>query len=147
MLSLPQFSQPKSVSRNVKNDTMRLPSILDGLEFPHTLAPEIINLLVQGSDHVVRPVNRGPEFAPLSLPTIDAILFRVPASLFGVDFVAELAFLADRDRLHNQFHPTRFPCAVFSVAVLSEVSPFPVATRKSMLVKEAHNSVSFLGQS
>lgn len=48
--------------------------------------------------------------------------------------------MTDWDRLHNKFHTARFACAVFSVAVLSEMSPFPVAASKTVLIEEAHVS-------
>lgn len=115
-----------------------LPAVSYHESLLRTLVAKIIDLSIQGFDHVVRAVNGSPELATLSLPAVDSVLFRAPAPLFGVDLVAELAFLADGNGLHNQFHATRFARTVFSVAVLSEVSPFPIATSKSMLVEKAH---------
>lgn len=108
------------------------------MKSPLAFAPEVGNLSIQHLDHVTGSVNRGPEFATLPLPPTDPIDLCVSASLFRVDLVAELAFLTDRDRLHDEFHPARFTCAIFSVAMLSKVSPFPIAACKSMLVEETH---------
>lgn len=97
-----------------------------------------MDLLVQCFDHVRRSVNRGPVFAPLSLPAADALVLRAPTSLFGIDLVAKLAFLGILNGLHDKLHAASFTSAVFPVAVLSEVAPFPVTTVKSMLVEETH---------
>lgn len=113
-------------------------AILNRLKPSLALAPQVENLTVQHLDHVTGSVNRGPELATLPLPPADPINLCVSTSLFRVDLVAELAFLADRDRLHDEFHAACFTCAVFSVAMLSKVSPFPIAACKSMLVEEAH---------
>ncbi len=115
-----------------------IPAISDDESLLRTLVAEFVDLPIQGLDHLVRAVNRSSELATLSLPAVDSVLFRAPASLFGIDFVAELAFLADGNGLHDQFHTTRFARAILSVAVLSEVSPFPIAASKSMLVEKAH---------
>lgn len=115
-----------------------MPAISDDLKLPHTLIAKIIDLPFQRLDNLVGPVNGSPEFASLPLPAADAVLFCTPASLFGLDFVAELALLVDWNRLHDQFHTASFACAILSVAVLSEVAPFPITTGKSVLVVEAH---------
>ncbi len=74
------------------------------------------------------------------LPAGDPLYLCSPPSLFRIDLVAELAFLAKGNGLHDKFHAARLACSVFSVAVLSEVAPLPVAAGKSMLVEEAHVS-------
>ena len=58
--------------------------------------------------------------------------------MLGVELVAKLAFLLIRNRGHDKFHATCFTRAVLSIAVLSEVTPFPVAASETMLVKETH---------
>jgi hypothetical protein len=65
--------------------------------------------------------------------------------MFRVDFLAKLALLADGNGLHNEFHPACFTGAIFSVAVLSEVAPFPVTALKPMLVEETHGFLRFCG--
>lgn len=114
------------------------PSVSNSLKSSLTLASQFIYLFVQNLDHVVRPVNRGSEFAAFSLPAADPIYLCATAPLFRIDLVAKFAFLTDRDGLHDQFHTAGFTCAVLSVAMLSKVSPFPVATSKTVLVEEAH---------
>ncbi len=114
------------------------PAISNSLESSLTLASQFIYLFVQDLDHVVRPVNRGSEFAAFSLPAADPIYLCATAPLFRIDLVAEFAFLTDRDGLHNQFHTASFTCAVLPVAMLSKMPPFPVAASKTVLVEKAH---------
>ena len=114
------------------------PAKSDNLKFPHTLVTKVVDLTLQRFDDLVRSVNRGSELAPFPLPAADAVFFCTSAPLFGVNLVAELAFLMDWNGLHDQFHTARFPRAVLSVAMLSEVAPFPITTGKSMLVVETH---------
>lgn len=97
-----------------------------------------MDLLIQCFDHVRRSVNRGPVFASFSLPAADALVLRTATSLFGIDLVAKLALLGILNGLHDELHAASFTSAVFPVAVLSEVAPFPVTTVKPMLVEETH---------
>ena len=43
---------------------------------------------------------------------------------------------------HDEFGATCFTCAVFSVAVLSEMAPLVIAARESMLVVKTHAGAS-----
>lgn len=86
----------------------------------------------------MRTVNRRSKLPPFPLPAVDAIHLCASPSLFRFNFVTELAFLGVLERLHDKLHTAGFTRAVFSVAVLSEVSPFPIAAGKFMLIKEAH---------
>lgn len=113
-------------------------AISDSLKPPLTLASQVKDLPVQNLDHISRSVNRGPKFVAFSFPAVDPVQLCASASLFRIDFVAEFTFLSDRDRLHDEFHTACFTCAIFSVAVLSEVSPLPVAAGEPMLIEEAH---------
>lgn len=54
------------------------------------------------------------------------------------DFLASLAFVANGYRLHDQSHTARFSDSVLAIAMLSEVSPFPIAALEAVLVEEAH---------
>jgi hypothetical protein len=69
---------------------------------------------------------------------VKPILFLCPSTALRVDFLADFAFLLDSVRLHYEFHTTRFPGAVLSVAVLPEVTPLPITAGKPMLIEEAH---------
>lgn len=97
-----------------------------------------MNLLVQCFDHVRRALNRSPELAPFPLPAADAFVLGTAASLLDVDPVANLALLVDCNGGHDEFHTAGFTRAVFPVAMLSEVAPFPVTTGETVLVEEAH---------
>ena len=139
MLRNPPVSNPlKQWTHGLAASVQQLPAILNGLKSSLTLTAQIENLLVQNLDHVIRSVDRGPELVTLSLPAADAINLCASPALFRVDFVAELAFLTDRDRLHDEFHSARFTCPVLSVAMLSKVSPFPIAAGKPVLIEETH---------
>jgi len=72
------------------------------------------------------------------LPAVNTLNLSSPAAHLGVDFLAQLAFLTNRDCLHDKLHATRFANTIFAVAVLSEVTPLPVAANKTMLIEEAH---------
>ena len=97
-----------------------------------------MDFFVQCFDHVGRPVDRGPELSPFSLPAADALVLSTSASLLGIDFVAKLALLRVGNGVHDELHAASFTCAVFPVAVLSEVAPFPIAAGKTMHVEETH---------
>ena len=114
------------------------PAILNGLKTFPTLASKIVYLLVQNLDQIIRTINRRPEFPPFPLPAVDAIHLCASPSLFRFNLVADLAFLGVLERLHDKLHTAGFTRAVFSVAMLPEVSPFPIAAGKLMLIKEAH---------
>ena len=110
----------------------------DGLQSPLFLIAQVVDLLLQCLDDPRGPFNGREKFASLPPPTADAFnLSRFPA-LFGIDPLAQLALLVDRDGLHDKLHPTGFARSVFAVAMLAEVSPLPVAALETMLVVEAH---------
>ena len=134
------MSKAKNQLNPTKNGRQAPASHSNGLKSPLTFHSQIIYLFVQNLHNVVRAVNGGFELAALSLPAADSVRLSSSAPLFRVDFVAELAFLANRYSLHDELHAARFPGSVLSVTVLSEVSPFPVAAGKAMLIKEAHVS-------
>ena len=99
---------------------------------------KLTDLFLQGPDDVPGAVNGCAEPSRFPLPTGNSFhLCELPA-MFCVDLVAEFAFLTDWDGLHYEFHPARFTSSVFSVAMLSEVAPFPVPTLESVLIEEAH---------
>ena len=100
--------------------------------------------MLERVDHIRGTLNRGSEFTSFSLPAADALVFSASASLFGIDLVAQLALLGNLDGVHDKFHTAGFTCAVFSIAMLSEVTPFPVAAAKSVLVKKTHVLPCFL---
>lgn len=99
-----------------------------------------MDLLVELSDFIVGFVNACPMLRGVFLPTADLVLLLDLPTLFRVQFVTELAFLANRMSLHNKFHATRFTGTIFPVTVLTEIAPFPVTTGESVLIKEAHVS-------
>ena len=108
-----------------------------------TLIEALVHLLLPLGNALLRLFNRGLKLAALGLPTVDAFLFILDTALFGVDFLAELAFVAELDRAVLQPHATGFTCAIFSVAVLSEVAPLEVAACKDVLIVVAHVDVVY----
>lgn len=74
------------------------------------------------------------------MPAVDAFNLGGPAPHLGVDFLAQLALLTNRDRLHDKLHATCFANTIFAVAVLPEVTPLPVTANETMLIEEAHVS-------
>lgn len=104
------------------------------------LAPELVDFVVQSSNHLHGFVDRSTELAPIALPAIDALDLGGPTAHLGVDLLAELALGASRNRLHDELHAAGFTDTVLLGAVLAEVTPLPVAASKSMLVVEAHVS-------
>jgi hypothetical protein len=105
-----------------------------------TLAAKLIYLPVEGSNDVGGPIDGGSKLGALALPARDPFDLCSSASLFRIDLVAKLAFLALGHGLHDEFHAARLAGSVLSVAVLSEVAPLPVAACESILVEEAHVS-------
>lgn len=112
----------------------------DLLQSAVALAAELVDFVVQPANHLQRLVDRGAEFAAITLPAIDAFDLGGPAAHLGVDPLAELALGSCRNRLHDELHATRFTDPVLLGAVLAEVTPLPVAASKTMLVVEAHVS-------
>jgi hypothetical protein len=104
------------------------------------LAPELVDFVVQSSNHLHRFVDRSTKLAPVALPAIDALNLGGPAAHLGVDLLTELALGASGNCLHDELHAAGFTDAVLLGAVLAEVTPLPVAASKSMLVVEAHVS-------
>lgn len=104
------------------------------------LASELVDFVVQSSNHFQRFVDRRTELVAITLPAIDAFDLGSPAAHLGVDLLAELALGSCRNRLHDEFHATRFTDSVLLGTVLAKVTPLPVAASKSMLVVEAHVS-------
>lgn len=132
--------QPMKLGLERKSDRDKLVKLLDGLKSPLTLIAKVVDLLLQRFDNVGGPINGRAELAPFPLPTKDSFNLGSSTALFRVDLLAKLAFLADWDRLHDEFHTARFAGPVLSVAVLPEVAPLPVAALESVLVEEAHVS-------
>jgi hypothetical protein len=114
--------------------------IANALQSAVTLAAQLIDLAIQVPNRVHRLVDRGPELGCLALPPADTVHLGGPAPLLGVDLVAELALGACLQRLHDEFHAARLANPVLLGTVLAEMSPFPIAARKTMLIEEAHVS-------
>jgi hypothetical protein len=103
-------------------------------------AAEIINLSVQTTNHLRGFLDRSTELVRLALPSANAVDLSGSASQFGLNLLAKLAFGPRRNCLHDELHATRLADPVLLGTVLAEVAPPPVATGKSVLVKEAHVS-------
>ena len=112
--------------------------LLDRLEPPLTFVSELSNLFFQSLDNIPRTVNRRAKPASFSLPTADSLHLCQLSSVFRFNLVAQFAFLADWNGLHDEFHATCFTCSIFSIAMLSEMSPFPITTLESVLIEKAH---------
>lgn len=76
-----------------------------------------------------------PEF---TCPPLNSfLLFHYSASC-SIDFIAEFTLLWLGNCAHDKFHSTSFPCAIFFLAVLSEMSPFDIATCHEILFVKTH---------
>lgn len=104
------------------------------------LTAELVDLVVQSSNHLHRFVDRSSELAAITLPAVDTIDFGSPAAHLSVNLFAKLAFGPRGNRLHDELHAASFTDSVLLSTVLTEVTPLPVAASKSMLVVEAHVS-------
>jgi len=114
--------------------------IANALQSAVTLATQLIDFAIQVSNRIHRLVDRGPELGRLALPPADTVHLGGPTPLLGVDLLAELALGARLQRLHDEFHATRLANSVLLGTVLAEVSPLPIAARKTVLIEEAHVS-------
>ena len=99
-----------------------------------------MNLLIKLLDLLVGLLDTCPMLRGIFLPAIDLVLFPNSPSSLCVQLIAELAFLADWLSLHDEFHAARFTGPILSVAVLPEMTPFPVTTSKTVLIEETHVS-------
>ena len=105
---------------------------------PMSLILKVVDLGVETFNILARPIDGRPEFAALLLPAADTLKFLLTSSELGLDFIACLAFVADRVGGHDEFHATGLARAVLPVAVLTEVAPLPVATLEDVLIEETH---------
>lgn len=112
----------------------------NALKPPLSLATELVDLSVKTAYDLHGLLNGRSELAAFALPPADTVHFRRPTSHLRIDLLAKLAFLADGHRLHDQLHAACFANAILPIAVLSEVTPLPVAARKAVLIEEAHVS-------
>lgn len=76
----------------------------------------------------------------LALPSSDTIDLGGPAAHFCFDLLTELALGPRGNRLHDELHATCFANSVLLGAMLSEVTPLPIATCEAMLIVETHVS-------
>ena len=110
------------------------------LEPPIAFTTELVDLSVKSLDDIDRLFDRRSEPTTITLPTLNSVYFRSPTAHLGVDLFTEFAFLADGHGRHDEFHTACFTCTVFTIAVLAEMSPFPVAANETVLIEEAHVS-------
>ncbi len=103
-----------------------------------SLTAKVVDFGIQGSNHFERPVDGSFESTAFALPAVDSFDLGSSSSHLGVDLLTELALLADGHSLHDEFHAASLASAVLAVAVLSKVSPLPIATDKAVLIEEAH---------
>jgi hypothetical protein len=76
--------------------------------------------------------------ARLAVPPLDFLLLLPNASLFGINLLADSAFITNFDGLHDKPHAASLAGAVLLGAVLAEVTPLIVAAGHSVLVVKAH---------
>lgn len=101
---------------------------------------KIADLNVKTLDHVIGLVDRCAETTAFQFPALDLGDLGCSTAQLSVDFLASLALVRDAVGGHDQFHTTRFAGAVFTIAVLSEVAPLPVAASEQVLVEETHDT-------
>lgn len=99
--------------------------------------------MVQTLDNLLRTLNGCCKPASFFLPAANAVHFLRPTSSFRFEFLAMLAHAFDLQRCHDKLRAACFTCAVFPIAVLSEVIPFEIATLKLSLVVKAHFVTAF----
>ena len=105
-----------------------------------TLTTQLVNLAVQVSDNLHGLVNRSAELGSFALPSTNSVDLSRPAAHLRIDLVAEFALCARGNRLHYELHAACLTHSVLLGAVLSEMTPLPVATSKAVLIEEAHVS-------
>lgn len=72
---------------------------------------------------------------------VPALVVRVgflQTALLAFDLLAELAVLGDVLGVVDQFHAAGFAHAIFALAVLTKVAPFPVVAAVAVLLVIAH---------
>lgn len=97
-----------------------------------------MDFLVKTFDQVVRLIDGVSETSGFTLPPGDLVELSGSSTEFRLDLLAGLALVPDSIGCHDEFHTARFSGAILSVAVLSEVSPLPVAAGEDVLLVEAH---------
>ena len=102
------------------------------------LAFQPIDLTLQSLDVAQRLLDAGLVALRLAAPAVVVIDVLGAAALFGLNLEAELAFLGQAQGLVDHLHAAGFAGAVFCLAVLAEVAPFPVAASVDVLFVEAH---------
>ena len=120
---------------NILNPSARLSN---SLSLSLLLNLQLVNLLVEILDNLIRSLNGRLQLATLGLPSLDLDHFCSAAAELGVNLLAYLALVVASDDCIDELHAAGFSGAVFAVAVLTEAVPFPVAAGPHDLVEEAH---------
>lgn len=88
--------------------------------------------------HVVFGLFNGGFPVPLSPPSLHVLGHLVVPSLLFLDLVAQFTVSWHVIRIIDQLQATSFARSIFLVALLSEVTPFPVTTLPPRLFEVAH---------
>lgn len=96
------------------------------------------NLIIQGPDGLLGFLNRSSVLAAIRLPAIDALLFRVLATILGVEFLTKFALLCQIVCFIDEFHAASLTTTILLLAVLAKVAPFEVKAGEDVLVVETH---------
>lgn len=99
---------------------------------------QLHNLSIERPYGVMRFFDRSHQIAPFALPSLHSIELSASPTKFGFDFLAKAALCCCVFCQVDEFHPACFAGTVFIVALMGEVGPSPVPTRKSPLVVKTH---------
>lgn len=98
-------------------------------DFPPVLALvlQLADLLLKLHDNPLGLVDGCYEGTPLSLPPVQSLQFRIAASFFGFDLLAEPALRGFELGCIDESHAARFTGAILVIALVGETGPVPVS--------------------
>lgn len=138
-------AEPKDeTTTRERSKLLHLPLSTAPLSVPNILIPPILlrlntrNLSLKRHDILSSLLNACSETMWLLQPTRTIRHGFLASSEFLLDFLAKSTFVWEIDCAEDHFHSASFTCAVFSVAVLFEVSPLPVTAGELVAFEEAH---------
>lgn len=110
----------------------------NSLSLPLLLDLQLVNLLVEVFNDLVRSLNGCLQLAALGLPSLDLYHFCSTTTELGVNLLADFTLVVASDDCIDKLHTTGLSGAVLAVTVLAEAVPLPVAAGPHNLIEEAH---------
>lgn len=99
---------------------------------------QLVDLLVEVFDDLVRSFDGRLQLTALGLPSLDLGHFCSTTAELGVDSLADLALIVAPGYRVDKLHAASLSGAVLAVAMLAEAVPLPVAAGPHDLVEETH---------